>query len=44
MSLKCPKVFNAYLCWHDYLPTLLAGGERKVLSFPHNKAVAGLKI
>jgi hypothetical protein len=38
MSLKCPKVFNAYLCWHDYLKTLIDGGERKVLSLPQQIA------
>jgi hypothetical protein len=33
MSLECSKVFNAYLCWHDYLRTLLDGGKRKVIPF-----------
>jgi hypothetical protein len=33
MSLKCSKVFNAYLCWHELLETLIDGGERKVIPY-----------
>jgi integrase len=28
------EIRDAYLRWHDYLRTLIEGGERKVLSFP----------